>query len=338
MLLLFVIFNTLRLVSSVILITDVLSTNWIARSYIFEVSWDFGLAGITMYLIGIAQTISQSHSVSGWLPRPSIVDFVGSMLLFLPFTTSLAFPISAGALAETNLPLAEIFVRLTYVAWFVWTGIIGGCVLYTGARLVRILLSYHKQSRHKSNHAAVRAGIFRIQIVVGLFTVCLWGFAIFLLLYSILRNAIMSNTGGNIFLSVLWTYLGGVTTLCLNISVMLNPKSKDKNAALKSKSSTTGSNNGGTSESGAISTLPDPNTGFGESTIGNGTATVQDDNEAIFNAIKANENAGRQSWFYTQKPNRTKSKIGSHFFINNVPIRRASNASSQLELTTYDDR
>ncbi|KAI7858371.1 hypothetical protein BDC45DRAFT_498198 [Circinella umbellata] len=342
LLLFIVLFNILRLLSSVILVADVLSTNWVARSYLFEIPWDFGLAGITIYLIGIAQTISQSHSVSGWLPPPLIVDIIGTTAVIFPFITSLAFPITAGALAESNLPLAEVFVRLTYIAWSFWTSVIGTAVFFTGIRLVRILRAYHKQSRSNRNHAAVQAGIYKIYFMIGLFSICLWGFAIFLLLYSILRNQIMSNTAASIFLSVLWQYLGGITSLGLYISVLVNPTARKKNEALKSKSST-GTNNEGTSGTGATSTVPDQHYGggFEGSTIHAMSVTIQNDNEAILNAIERNNNKNRSSsWIILDegKQSHKSKKIGSFFNINRLPARRASDESSQMELTmAYND-
>ena len=120
-----------------------------------------------------------------------IVDIVGTTAVLFPFITSLAFPITAGALAESNLPLAEVFVRLTYIAWSFWTGTVGAAVFFTGIRLVRILRAYHKQSRGNRNYAAVQAGIYKINLMIGLCSACLLGFATFLLLYSILRDQIM---------------------------------------------------------------------------------------------------------------------------------------------------
>ncbi|KAG2224298.1 hypothetical protein INT45_012866 [Circinella minor] len=307
-----------RLLSSVILVADVLSTNWVARSYLYEIPWDFGLAGITIYLIGIAQTISQAsrQSISGWLPPPLIVDIIGSTAVIFPFITSLAFPITAGALAESNLPLAEVFVRLTYIAWSFWTSVIGAAVFFTGTRLVRILQAYHKQSRSNRNYAAVQAGIYKIYLMIGLSSICLWG--------------------------ILWQYLGGITSLGLIISVFVNPTTRNKNAALKSKSST-GTNNEGTFGTGATSTVPDQHYdgGFEGSTIHAMTVTIQNDNEAILNAIERNNNKNRSSsWIILDdgKQSRKSKKFRSYFNINRIPVRRASDESSQMELTmTYND-
>ena len=75
---------SVRLVTSIVLLVDISPGNWIARScnyfslnfrvtllpemnschlVVYEISWSFGLAGITLYLIGIGQTISQVRGV-----------------------------------------------------------------------------------------------------------------------------------------------------------------------------------------------------------------------------------------------------------------------------------
>ncbi|KAI8138693.1 hypothetical protein BJV82DRAFT_630195 [Fennellomyces sp. T-0311] len=323
MLVFFIFFNSLRLLSSAVLLVDLAPGNWIARSYIFEIPWDFGLGGITIYLIGIAQTISQSSSVSGWLPSPLVVDIVGSAALILPFISSLAITITAGALAQVNLPVSEAMIRLTYVAWFLWTALIGSAVFYAGYRLVRILHVHHMKFRNDPHYNAVKAGIYKIQMMVATFVICLYGFATFLLLYAILRDPIMTNTTVNVALSVPWTFLGGVTTLIAQVSVIVSPKVRS-NAALRSK---TGNSTGGTTT--GSTTIPDQNL-QGGSTIGAVTTTFQNDNDAILNAIKEND----QQWIPHDQARKSK-KYEPHFFIKRMSSRRPSNASSQLELTSY---
>lgn len=55
---------------------------------------------------------------------------------------------------------------------------------------------------------------------MGIIVVCLLLFAIFLLMYGALRDKIMVNVPGSIFLGVIWNYLGPVTTLCVEIAVI----------------------------------------------------------------------------------------------------------------------
>ena len=124
---------------------------------------------------------------------------------------------------------------------------------------------------------------------------------------------------------------------------MFSPATKNKNAALKSKSSSSETNNDGTFGTGAISTAPDQHygDGFESSTIHGMSVTIQNDNEAILNAIDQNNNSNRvpsRTILDDGKQSRRSEKLGSFFNINRIPVRRASDASSQMELTmTYHD-
>ncbi|KAI8138687.1 hypothetical protein BJV82DRAFT_286069 [Fennellomyces sp. T-0311] len=326
MLVLLLMFNLLRLVTSIVLLVDIGPGNWIARSFVYEISWSFGLGGITLYLIGIGQTIAQSHSAQGWLPSPLVVDIIGVIALFIPLFVGTPLTIAAGAMVEAGrLSLGETLIRISYCTWFIWTGGIGTAVLIAAHRLVRILKNHHKKFRQGSNYAAVKSGIFKIQIMAFSYAACLWCFAIVLLLYGILRDQIMANTTGSIFLGAVWAITAGFTTLIVHFAVVISPDTK-RNAALKSKSSSggkvTNTNNEITSN-----TTPDRSTGFGVSTM-DPDATGTFDQEAIANALKIND--GGKPWLKEQ-PQRGKN--AKQF---KTPQRRMSETSSQLELTSYE--
>ena len=55
---------------------------------------------------------------------------------------------------------------------------------------------------------------------MGIIAVCLMLFAIFLLMYGALRDMIMVNTPGSVFLGVIWNYLGSAATLCVEIAII----------------------------------------------------------------------------------------------------------------------
>ncbi|KAI9498116.1 hypothetical protein BDB00DRAFT_950538 [Zychaea mexicana] len=307
--------------------TDAVPDNWIARSLFWEIPWSFGLGGITVYLVGIAQTISQSSSAAGWLPSPLIVDITGFIALFGPLICGVSFAIGAGAAAENNLiGTAETLIRVSYMLWFVWVASIGGAVLYASIRLVRVLESHHRKFRQGGSFATVISGIYRIQLMAASFIICLWTFAAILLLYCALRDQIMANIVGSIFIGATWSILGSFTTLIALISVLVSPNMRN-NPALRSNNLTNGTSNYTTS------THPDPR-GYGDSTIGAMTATSQDDTEAILYAIEAN---GREEQWNSQQGQLNKSKKPWNNFLSaSTPSRRGSNASSQLELTSYE--
>ncbi|KAI7858373.1 hypothetical protein BDC45DRAFT_498206 [Circinella umbellata] len=229
------VFNALRLVSSVILVADIAPTNMIARSFIFEIPWQFGVGSFTLYLVGIAQTLAESHKSisSGWLPSPAVVDIVGTWMLLWPFVVHNVFSLIAGAYAEKDLWTAEFFSRLLYGFWFYNNTVLSAAVFFAGYRLVIILNSHLAKFKESSGprYRAVKTGIYKIQAIVGIIIVCLMTFASFLLLYGILRDQIMTSTVGSVFLGVIWTFLGPLTTVFVELAIIINP-TMAKNEAL----------------------------------------------------------------------------------------------------------
>ncbi|KAI8138688.1 hypothetical protein BJV82DRAFT_582680 [Fennellomyces sp. T-0311] len=318
------IFNTLRLVTSVTLIADIAKGNWIAKSYLFEMPWIFGIGAITLYLIGIAQTISQSHSAEGWLPSPTVVDIFGITALLLPLVVGNPLTLAGGAVADRgDIETGINLIRINYGTWFVWTGGLGIAVLYAAIRLVHILRAHHKRFRQGSNYAAVKNGIYKIQMMAFSFVICLWCFATVLLLFAAIRDQIMANTVGNIIVGTAWNFLGCVTTLIVEIAVIFSPGMRT-NAALRTKSS---SGEGGKNSNNETSNTTRPDLIWGTTTM-DPSATGTFDQEAIMEALKHND--GGKPWLQEQ-PQRGKN--AKKF---KTPQRRSSETSSQLELTSYE--
>ncbi|KAI9498118.1 hypothetical protein BDB00DRAFT_801202 [Zychaea mexicana] len=323
MLLLFIIFNALRLLTSVVLITDIAHENWIARSFLYEIPWSIGLSGITLYLIGIAQTIAQSNSASGWLPSTGAIDAFGLIFIIAPLVVGESFTIAAGAMATKNLHLAETLIRINYSLWFIWTGGVGTSVMFAGIRLIRILRNHHKKFRQSKNYEAVKAGIYKIQLTAFSYVICLYSFATVLLLYGILRNYIMENTKGSIFLGVVWSLLAGATTLLVELAVLISP-SKKENAALRTRSSSdnkTGTNNASNSS----------RADFNHASAYESGATDTFDNKAIMNALRAKD----EEWL-ARREQLNNNALAENGLGNKIPKRRTSDNESQLELTSYE--
>ncbi|KAI9245209.1 hypothetical protein BDA99DRAFT_528260 [Phascolomyces articulosus] len=319
-------FSLVRLITSVVLVTDIGSGNFIARSFLYEIPWSFGLAGITLYLIGIAQTIAQSHSASGWLPQPRSIDIFGLFFLFAPLIIGESFTIAAGAMAYRNLYIAETLIRTNYCIWLVWTGGIGVAVMFASLRLIRILRNHHKKFQQAKNYEAVKAGIYKIQLTAFSYVVCLYSFATLLFLYGVLRNDIIQNTKGSIFLGVVWSILAGATTFVVELAIVVSPGNNAKNAALRSKSSsdnkTNQSNNlsyTGPADLGPMSTF-DP------------SATGTFDSDAIERALKAKD----AEWLARREQIKN-NPLMENGLGNEIPNnkRRTSDNSSQVELTSY---
>ncbi|KAG1447754.1 hypothetical protein G6F56_009159 [Rhizopus delemar] len=227
MLLFIVIFNFLRLLSSVMLIAD-FAPDMVSRSFMFEISWQFGYGSFALYLIGIAQTLADSHRViaNSWLPSPKVVDAIGGTLFLAPFIINNCMSLAAGIMATRNLAMAVIFTRLLYVFWFIHCSSLGIAVLYAGLRLTHILESHLKKFNTTAGprYTSIKTGIFKIRSVMSIIVICVWMFAVFLLLFGILRHMILISKAGSIVLGVMWNFLGAVSTLGVVIAILVNPK------------------------------------------------------------------------------------------------------------------
>ncbi|KAI8881062.1 hypothetical protein K501DRAFT_223763 [Backusella circina FSU 941] len=243
MLLLLTVFNILRLLTSVLLVANVSPDNMIARSFMFEFPWQFGYGAFALYLVGIAQTLADSHKAisSGWLPSPRTVDILGLTIFLTPFIVNNIVALGAGALARTNVYAAEICTRLLYVFWFVHCFGLACAVLFSGSKLVRILNKHlEKFQTSGPRYTSVKTGIFKIRALMGLISVCLFMFAVFLLMFGVLRDKIMASLPGSLALSVIWNYLGPVTTIFVEAAIIFNPKvGENSNLGLKSSNEKT---------------------------------------------------------------------------------------------------
>ncbi|KAI8330633.1 hypothetical protein BC941DRAFT_475498 [Chlamydoabsidia padenii] len=125
--------------------------------------------------------------------------------------------------------MAEIFIRLLYVFWFLHCGLLASAVLYTGIRLVWLLQSHLKKFKTSAaQEQKIQAGLFKIRSLVAVLVLALAGFAVFLLLYGILRDQIIRNTRGSYALCTIWNFLGPVASCFACLAVITNPHIDDK--------------------------------------------------------------------------------------------------------------
>ncbi|CAO3634811.1 unnamed protein product [Cunninghamella echinulata] len=223
------IFNLLRMLTGIILVLDVSPDNILARSFIFEFPWQFGIGACTLYLLGIAQTLADSHKSTAkeWLPSTKVVDRIGLLILLAPFILNNICSIASGILASnpTQVYLSEIFIHILYVLWFLHCGTVSVILVVLGVRLLRILQQNMRNFRTSGEKAmAIQKGMFKIKGLVIVIAVALAGFAIFLLVYGILRDTIIQSVIGSYILCCLWNFLGPLATLFTNLAVIANPK------------------------------------------------------------------------------------------------------------------
>ncbi|KAI9032643.1 hypothetical protein CLU79DRAFT_727243 [Phycomyces nitens] len=307
MLLLLMIFNILRLISSIVLVVDIAPTNLIFRSWLFEIPWQFGYGGFALYLIGISQALADSHKslASAWIPSTRLVDIAGTWFFVWPFVINNICSTLGGGMAYTNPRAAEIFTRLLYLFWFTHNSSLTLAVVYTGNRLVNILEN-HSQTFNASGarYVSIKAGIFKIKAIIGIIGGCLMTFATFLLLYGALRPLIIKSFAGNVALGIIWIYLGPLATVCVELAIIINP-TIPANQALNIKSS----NNEKSRESIENNTIQKDIDG-----------TKGDDNQAIpmtnFNEVE-------------QQQKRYQSVVQKYTFASNTSLHNSQKHSSQ---------
>jgi hypothetical protein len=149
------------------------------------------------------------------------VDLIGGTIFFAPFIINNCFSLAAGILGRSNLPLAETFIRLLYVFWFIHCFSLAMAVLFSGFRLVKVLETHmSKFNSSGPRYASVKAGIFKIKALLSIITIALFMFAVFLLLFGILRALILVNTPGSVFLGAVWNFLGPVATVIAECAII----------------------------------------------------------------------------------------------------------------------
>ncbi|CDH50233.1 hypothetical protein RO3G_00644 [Lichtheimia corymbifera JMRC:FSU:9682] len=241
MLLLLTIFNMLRLVNSAVLISG-MGYQMAIRNFLFEFPWQWGYGGFALYLIGIAQTLADSHKAisEGWLPSSSIVDFIGTSIFLAPFIINIPIAVVAGILAldAENEHVVLILISVHYCIWGGHCIALTATVMLAGIRLIHILNQHlEKINPSGSRYGAIKNGIFKIRAVMFTIAICLGLFALLCIVYGVIRDTILVNKTGNIFLSVVWTYLGGVASLTVMVAVILNPSTSSTGIRFGSKSS-----------------------------------------------------------------------------------------------------
>ncbi|KAI9310791.1 hypothetical protein BX666DRAFT_2002701 [Dichotomocladium elegans] len=225
MLLISFFYNTFRSFSSLYLLLDIAPDNLVARTFIFEFPWPFGYGAVVVYLNSIAQTVAQSRTIGcSWLPcSPRSVDAVGTLLFFLPFLLNNAFSIPIGIIGQSDPTTAIILTRVLDIAWFFLNAFLFVAVFFSAARLIRILGS--RAHGKAQNLDDVPGGIIRkVEMIVLLFSLCLVGFAFFLLFFGAMRDHIITHKIGNITLALLWMNWGASSCFISQFVLVVNPR------------------------------------------------------------------------------------------------------------------
>ncbi|CAO3619819.1 unnamed protein product [Cunninghamella echinulata] len=212
--------------------------------------------GLALYLIGIAQVLvstNQSLFVN-WLPQPLVLDIIGSWVAFSPFVTNNILSILSGVYASNNLTLrAETTTRVLYIIWFIHCTVLTSFIIVTGIRFIQSMTNYlianqHIRQTQLTQYYNIKSNILKTKCMIGLTSICLMGFAIFLFLYAILRTRIMLDTKGNIALCIVWNLFGVGNALVFEMVMILFISRNHKNCQHRHHNNTNGDNGNGGNE------------------------------------------------------------------------------------------
>ncbi|CDS03581.1 hypothetical protein LRAMOSA00983 [Lichtheimia ramosa] len=276
------IFNLLRMVHAIILVTDA-APNVAFRSFMFEFPWQFGIGALSCYLFGIAHTLADSSKViyDVWIRAPVIVDTMCTVIITMPFISNNICAVAAGvyALRGDNY-MASQFTDALYYLWTFYTGFQAILILYAGLRLLR-LLNRHLLQRTDSrvDLGRVRLGALKVRIIVMTGFICLTVFAVMMVLYARLRGPITENAAYNVAIAVIWMFDGAITTGVIEFGVVLNPRLATLAPGFGSSAGFSGSSNRYTTGTNNITSA---NTQHDMTLSGGGEAGTQSQSKWMF--------------------------------------------------------
>ncbi|CAG8476861.1 6664_t:CDS:2 [Ambispora gerdemannii] len=231
-LLLTALFNIIRGVDCVLVITNALSDYAvkeeqqliiklaIKRAAIFEIGWQFAFWGILCYLIGALYTIPHTLNLTRdinttsyikvWMPTPFFMDLFALFLVVGPISTLILFSVMSGLFAnQGNFVSANFYRRVHYAFWVFYLLVMATGLLYFGDRLVKSIQSRIRHMKRSSSARDDKIMILKKAISnVKTTVICLASIVSFLslisILYAIIREQIHKDATGNILFGLAW--------------------------------------------------------------------------------------------------------------------------------------
>ncbi|KAI9478060.1 MAG: hypothetical protein EXX96DRAFT_504238 [Benjaminiella poitrasii] len=224
-----IIFNLLQMVHAIFMVTDTVP-NPVFRSFTFDVCYQFGYCCFACYLFGVAYTLSDSSRViySTWVKSDFIVNILCVATIILPIITNTICSVAAGIYASrNNNKVASIMTITQYSFWTFYCVYLGTLLLFAGVRLIRLLdkhlLAQTPSTTNPRTFNAVRTGALRIKIIVIVGTSCMWIFAFLVCIYSVCRDALLTNQISNMVVAAIWLFAGPIATFFVEIAILINP-------------------------------------------------------------------------------------------------------------------
>ncbi|KAG2202528.1 hypothetical protein INT46_005085 [Mucor plumbeus] len=229
MLLFGIIFNMLRVLDAVLLITDA-APNVIFRAILYELPWQFGICAFACYLFGIAHTVSNSSRLieNSWFKISIKIDIICSIFITMPFLTNNVCSIAAAVYAEQgNFVKAKIFTDALYYLWAAYCFILATWILFAGLRLIKILQKHLDNQGDDTNSASIhkiKNGLFKVRMIMSISITSLFIFSFIKCMYGIMRTRLLLDHVLNLAIAIVWTYDGTLASMLVVMTVLINPK------------------------------------------------------------------------------------------------------------------
>jgi hypothetical protein len=158
-----------------------------------------------------------------WVRSHTLVNVLCVVTITLPFITNTACAVTAAVYASNgNNELASKMTRTQYYLWTFYCGYLGMLLLLAGVRLIRLLEKHLRtQSDLRINISKVKTGAIKVRIIVVVGTSCMWILAFLVVLYSVCRDAVMSNRSSNMVLAGVWLFAGPIATFFVEFAVLI---------------------------------------------------------------------------------------------------------------------
>ncbi|KAI8976482.1 hypothetical protein BDB01DRAFT_853124 [Pilobolus umbonatus] len=202
-------FNLLRIIDGLILITDTLP-NPIIRSVLYEIPWQFGLAAFSCYLFGISHIVSKSVAI--FRPQEVISSdrlvSISIATIFLPFITNNIFSVLAAVYAEQgDYRKAKIYTDTLYYLWSAYCLNLACWTVFSGYRLILILNKHieHQSISNNNNLTLIRVSHDKF-------------------IYGSMRVPIMTHTIGTHIMALIWTFDGTISAMFIMTVLIHTPK------------------------------------------------------------------------------------------------------------------
>ncbi|KAI9301474.1 hypothetical protein BJ944DRAFT_4152 [Cunninghamella echinulata] len=108
-----------------------------------------------------------------------------------------------------------------------------------------LIANHHIRQTQLTQYYNVKSNILKTKCMIGLTSICLMGFALFLFLYAILRTRIMLDTKGNIALCIVWNLFGVGNALAFEIMMIIFISRGHKSCQHRHDNSNRDNGNGG---------------------------------------------------------------------------------------------